>query len=178
MARYVALLRGINVGTAARISMPELRDIVSSLGYTGVRTHLQSGNVVFDSGKTLGAPAVTELESLIATRTGVSPRVVLVTADRFREIANENPLVDVADPARMVITFLDPMPDVAAIDRPSDTVLAPERLEIGRFALYQWLPDGVLKTKLPPRFAKQLGPAATARNLRTVSKVLAMLDED
>jgi len=48
--RYVALLRGINVGRAKRIAMADLRTLVESLGYTGVRSLLNSGNVVFDAG--------------------------------------------------------------------------------------------------------------------------------
>ncbi|MGH7659270.1 MAG: DUF1697 domain-containing protein, partial [Gemmatimonadales bacterium] len=44
--RHVALLRGINVGTARRVAMADLRALMESLGYTGVRTLLNSGNVV------------------------------------------------------------------------------------------------------------------------------------
>ena len=47
----IALLRGINVGTAKRISMAELRDLVESLGFRNSRTLLNSGNVVFTAAK-------------------------------------------------------------------------------------------------------------------------------
>ncbi len=45
--RFVALLRGINVGTAKRVSMTELRAVVESLGFRNAKTLLNSGNVVF-----------------------------------------------------------------------------------------------------------------------------------
>src|SRR6195952_6121633 len=45
--RYVALLKGINVGKAKRLAMADLRDLLGGLGYTDVVTHLQSGNVAF-----------------------------------------------------------------------------------------------------------------------------------
>jgi uncharacterized protein (DUF1697 family) len=47
MPRYVALLRGINVGGNKRVSMTRLREMLQGLGYTGVTTLLQSGNAVF-----------------------------------------------------------------------------------------------------------------------------------
>jgi uncharacterized protein (DUF1697 family) len=176
MARFVALLRGINVGTAARISMADLRGVVESLGYTGVRTHLQSGNVVFDADHPVGTAEVSRLESAVASASGVSPRIVVVAADRFRRIADDNPMGDAADPARMVVTFFDTVPEAARAERPSDAELAPERIVFGTDAVYQWLPDGVLKTKLPPRFIERLASVATSRNLRTVTKIVAMLD--
>jgi uncharacterized protein (DUF1697 family) len=47
--RYIALLRGVNVGRAKRIAMADLRKLVEDLGYTGVRSLLNSGNIVFDA---------------------------------------------------------------------------------------------------------------------------------
>jgi uncharacterized protein (DUF1697 family) len=175
--RYIALLRGINVGTAGRIAMADLRALVSDLGYSGVRTHLQSGNVVFDAESAVTDEAVRNLEAAIIDRTGVSSRVVLVPAVKFRRIARDNPLADAPDPSRMVVTFLDAVPPQESLVRPTDAELLPERLVFGAEAIYQWCPDGVLKTKLPPRFFAKLAPVTTARNLRTVTKLVAMLDE-
>ena len=55
MKRHIALLRGINVGTAKRIAMAELRAAMESLGYGNVKTLLNSGNAVFDA--PAGTPA-------------------------------------------------------------------------------------------------------------------------
>ncbi len=178
MARYVALLRGINVGRNARIAMADLRALVTELGYTGVRTHLQSGNLVFDSAEPVAASARAELEAAIVGTTGVASRVILLSAEWFRRIVAQNPLLDVAhDPSRMVVTFLDEMPDAGTIERPSDEELAPERLVLGSGAVYQWCPDGLLESKLPLRFWKQFAGPVTARNLRTVQAIAGMLDE-
>ena len=49
MTRFVALFRGINVGKAKRIAMADLRALLESMGYTNVRTLLNSGNAVFDN---------------------------------------------------------------------------------------------------------------------------------
>jgi uncharacterized protein (DUF1697 family) len=173
--RFVALLRGINVGTAARISMGDLRRAFESAGLLGVRTLLQSGNVVFDADT---APDPRSLEDAVHAATGVRAPVVVFDADRFRQIAAANPLLDVVDdPARAIIDFLDAPVDAAAVDRPSDDELAPERLVFGEHAIYQWCPDGVSASKLHPRFFARLGVTSTGRNLRTVDTLLAMLDD-
>ena len=173
--RFTALLRGINVGTAKRIAMADLRACFEAEGYTRVRTLLQSGNVVFDSPTPVDP---VRLESAIAEATGVRAGVVVVGARRFRAIVEENPLVGIADdPSRLLITFLDEVPDAAGIRRPSDEDLLPEIVVFGRHAIYQWLPRGVSDSRLPAGFAKSLGTVATARNLRTVEKIAALLDE-
>ena len=67
MARLVVLLRGINIGSRNRISMPELRKALEDAGYDDVRTYLQSGNVVLTS--TASPKKVArECERLIADR--------------------------------------------------------------------------------------------------------------
>ena len=151
--------------------MAELRAAFESLGFTDVRTLLQSGNVVFDSAS---QPVAERVETAVATATGVSPRVLVLSDAAFRAIVDANPLREVSvDHSKAVVTFLEAMP--ASVDRPVAADLAPEILEIGAHALYQWLPDGTLATKLKPAFYKPLG-LYTARNLRTVDKLIEMLD--
>jgi uncharacterized protein (DUF1697 family) len=48
-SRYIALLRGINVGGNTLIKMPDLKVCFESLGFTDVVTYIQSGNVVFST---------------------------------------------------------------------------------------------------------------------------------
>ena len=147
-SRSVALLRGINVGTSKRIAMPALRSVFEGLGATNVETYLQSGNVVFS-----GSLKPAALEAAVAAEFGVTPRVLVLTAAEFRRAASENPLLEsAADPSRLFVYFVDAVP--ASIEPP----------------------DGIGKTKVPPRFTKSLGPTATARNQRTVEALLAMLD--
>ena len=167
---YVALLRGINVNPSTRVAMADLRALVSELGYTDVRTILQSGNVILSSPS---APSASELDAAILARTGVRSRVVVLPLSEFAAIAAANPLLDVSDDlSKMVITFLDGDVDPLSVDRPSDEELAPERLVITRRAVYQWCPDGILQSKLKPSWWKQFAPLATTRNVRTVQRIL------
>lgn len=167
--RYVALLRGINVGGNNRIAMADLRAAFEALGCTDVVTLLQSGNVVFTSA---GFDRV-ELEDSIAAVTGVRVRVLVLTAGTFRAIAEANPLLDIADdPSRLVTTFLEAPPPAGL---PSAADLAPEVVVLTDRAMYQWSPLGVSKSKIPLSYSRALGPAATGRNQRTVEKLLALL---
>jgi uncharacterized protein (DUF1697 family) len=163
--QFVALLRGINVSTK-RLAMADLRAVYSSLGLNDVRTLLNSGNVVFS------APSVeaAALEAVVLSRTGIDSRTLVLTADRFRDIAAAVPYRDKPDHSRVVVTFFETVPSSLSV--PGD--LEPELISLGEHAMYQWLPDGVLATKLPPSFAKSLG-LTTARNLRTVDKLAALL---
>ena len=68
MPRYAVLLRGINVGSAKRVAMADLRELLTEAGFEDVRTHLNSGNVVL-TGKS--APPK-RIEKAITDRTGLS----------------------------------------------------------------------------------------------------------
>jgi uncharacterized protein (DUF1697 family) len=168
---YVLLLRGINVNPTTRVAMRDLQSIVAGLGYSDVRTILQSGNVLVTSA---AAPDVPELEKAITAGTGVQSKVVALPLATFRSLVDGNPLLDVSDDlSKMVITFLPAPIDPASIERPTDEQLEPERLVVVPTAVYQWCPSGILKSQLKPAWWKHFGPVLTARNVRTANRILA-----
>lgn len=174
--RYVLLLRGINVNPTTRVAMADLRDIIAGLGYSNVRTLLQSGNVILDSPK---RPDVAKIESAIASGTGVRSRVVALALAEFRALVEANPFLDASDDlSKLVITFLDDDIVPADIQRPADSELAPERLAITRRAIYQWCPLGILKSQLRPAWWRQFGVVATTRNVRTANRILEAADAE
>jgi uncharacterized protein (DUF1697 family) len=169
-ALYVALLRGINVGTAKAVSMADLTEVFERLGATGVKTVLRSGNVVFSGSLTPAA-----IEAAVFEATGVQSSVLVIDAATFRRIADADPLTEVAtDGSKSFITFLSEPPGPLELPRAED--LAPERIAVGKDAIYQWFPEGSLKTKLPTSFWKQFVGHLTARNRNTVQRVLALLE--
>lgn len=199
MTRCVALLRGINVGQAKAVPMPELRAVFESLGHRDVVTVLRSGNVVFDApdaacipdaadgvdgggGPSAAAADVLDtadlargIERAVAATIGVTAAVLVLDAATFRAVADENPLTARAsDPSRLITTFLFGTPP-AGLVIPDAAALAPEELAVGRLAIYQWLPDGVLQTKLRKSFWSQFDGPLTARNARTVEKLIALI---
>jgi len=168
VSRSVALLRGINVGTQPRIGMAPLRALFESLGASDVSTYLQSGNVVFSG--TVSAAAV---EQAVAAQFGVSPRVLVLTTAEFTAVAAEIPIREIADnPSRGFVYFMEVVP--ASVSVPDD--IEPEVFVVGKHGAFHWVPEGASQSKLKQSFFKTLGPTATARNLRTVDALLAMLD--
>ena len=78
-SHFVALLRGINVGGRNKVSMPELKSSLASLGLEDVVTYIQSGNVVFRSPTGDRKKLAARMERQIAEAFGVSPTVLLRT---------------------------------------------------------------------------------------------------
>jgi len=179
-ATHLALLRGINVGTAKRVPMAELKGALEDLGATDVRTLLNSGNVVF-SAKGRG-PTAERIQQAVQARTGVSARVTVLKAAEWRAIVEGNPLVDRCEnPSRMLVAVLADAADLpkakALVDKHRPGPDSKEAVAVGPRVLYLWCPDGLLDSPLAEAL---LGPAlkeaATSRNWGTALKLLAMLD--
>jgi uncharacterized protein (DUF1697 family) len=179
MARLVVLLRGINIGSRNRISMPELRTALEDAGYADVRTYLQSGNVVLTS--TASAKNVARAcEQLIADRFQLEIAVVARTRRELAKVVDRNPLERVAkDPKRYQVSFLETKPSAKIVHELEDVATDREEVvSIGR-EIYAWHPAGVARSKLWAKLAgKNLGVTATARNWTTVAKLLELADAD
>lgn len=172
MTRYVALLRGINVGRAKAISMSELSAVFVTLGFGAVRTVLRSGNVIFESTSERARAAV--IESAVFEATGVQSSVLVVEGEAFIVIAAANPIAGlVTDGSKYFVTFAEVMPP--ALIAPDVDALAPEVLAIGPSAVYQWMPLGALSTRVPRSFWTQFTGPVTARNGNTVDRIVALL---
>ena len=192
MATHVALLRGINVGGRNKVPMADLREVVTSLGHTGVTTYIQSGNVLFTTDSASTSELASALESAITDRFGIWASVVVLSRDDLARILQDNPYPDEPNPKLVHVVFLNGEPPaglreriaaaqsaVAAKGSP-DTVTA-----IGQ-ALFLHTPDGFGNSELaqslfriisPPAKEKRAGLAATARNWATATKLLALCDE-
>lgn len=172
----VGLVRGINVGGNARVAKADLAAAFEAAGFDDVVTLLQSGNVVFRCSAAPTAGDATTVTAALARSSGVEAGVVLLDEEDFRRRAAANPLLDISDDdSRLVVVFLDhPLPpDLVA---PTDDELAPERIRLGDRAIYQWSPLGISKSTVPAAFWRRVGQVATARNQRTVLRLLAELD--
>jgi len=179
MNRWIGLLRGINVGGANRLPMADLRDELERLGLASVRTYIQSGNVVFDSPHHDTAEALAgRIETAIEARHGFRPRVLVLSATRFRGAMEANPFPEgEPEPKTLHLFFLAGTPD--EVDLPAfQAVVSPtERFHLGDGVFYLHAPDGIGRSKLATRTEALLGVPATARNWRTVTKVWEMVEE-
>lgn len=166
MPRHIALLRAINVGGTGKLPMAELRALCEALGFTNVRTYIQSGNVVFDS-RLSAARAKRALEDALEQRLGKRHAALLRTADELAAIEARNPFPD-ADPKRVLVVFVDEPPPRAALT--GVKIPGREQLHLDGRELFIHFPDGMGTSKLKVPLANE----GTGRNLNTVRALLEL----
>ena len=99
MNRYIALLRGINVGGKNKIAMPALRAAFEKTGFSNVSTYINSGNVLF-SAEDSRLPALAQTcEAAILTAFGLAITVCVISADALAEALAHAPNWWDQDPA-------------------------------------------------------------------------------
>ena len=174
-ATHVALLRGINVGTAKRVSMGDLRGVMTGLGYGDVRTLLNSGNVVFSAPRRSGDQA-RRIQKEIETRLGVTSRVTVLTAAELDVVVRGNTLLNVAThPSRLLIGALATRDDRALLEPLTRKRWGLERLALGERVCYLWCPGGIIKSRLMKEVARAVGDAITSRNWSTIQKLHGLM---
>jgi uncharacterized protein (DUF1697 family) len=176
MARQIALLRGINLGSRNRVSMPDLRTALGEAGFEDVATLVQSGNIVLTSSKN---PKTLEREitELVLGAFGVESATVVRSRDELEGVIERNPIADgPSAPKLFQVTFCSGEPDAGAVAKLAGQDFGDEQVVvIGREA-YAWHPGGIQKSKLARELGKALGGAGTARNWNTVTKLLELAD--
>ena len=175
--RYVALLRGINVGTAKRVAMADLRAAVEGLGFHEVKTLLNSGNVVFRGEEALPADVAAAVEQAVFEVSGVLSKTVALTDADFRQVVAENSLADSPDPSRLLVMFLVNPDDRGELLALAKDDWSPEKVAVGSKAGYFWCPKGVLESRCLKAAGKVIGKDLTTRNWATVQKIRALLEK-
>jgi len=180
MPRYLALLRGVNVG-GKKLAMADLRDVAEQLGYTGVSTYIQSGNLLFSSAASDQAGLAGELEREIAGRLGVQCDVVVLTGADLNRVIADNPFPDEPNPRALhAVLHQDHVgPDgqaqlATALDRAIAKGCEDEAAAAGR-AVYLRTPNGIGRSELAVQLAR-VRKTGTARNWATVTKLMEMLE--
>lgn len=170
MKTWVALLRAVNVG-GFTLEMAAVRAACERAGFTDVRTHIASGNVVLrkagDEKK-----VKRELEAALGKLAGKPVGVVVRTGAELASVLAKNPFADAA-PNRVIVLFLDQAPSADAIKTAKN--VQGERIALGKRELYidYTGAGGQGKSKLQLAAAK----AGTGRNLNTVAKLADMAKE-
>lgn len=172
MTRYVALLRGINVGTAKRVAMATLRTTAADLGYTEVATHLNSGNLLLTTDEDAAA-VCRRLEEAIEQTFGLRSDVVVRTAAQLSDALAANPFPD-GDPSRVTIAFLAEPAAAGTAERLAALASEDEPFVISDHEVYVHYGHGQGDSRLAAKFAGTVGVSATVRNLRTVTKLVEL----
>jgi uncharacterized protein (DUF1697 family) len=188
MATHIALLRGINVGGRNKVAMAQLREVVASLGHTGVATYIQSGNVVFTAGSAQAdrAALASGLEKAIAGALGVAPAVVVLTREDLAQAMRDNPFAAEPNPKFVHAVFFADVPGgldeaiEAAMRRDAERGSGTGRAQVVGRTLFVHTPAGFGTSEMVLHLLnRRASPAwaGTARNWATVTKLAAMCEQ-
>jgi uncharacterized protein (DUF1697 family) len=170
---YVALLRGVNVGGRHRMAMAELRKRFEALGCHAVRTHIQSGNVIFDRAR---APGAGVIERDLVETFGFAVPVVLRSAVEMGAVVERAPFPGV-DRSKVHVAFLASPPEPSAVAACDPEPFLPERFAFTGSELYLYLPGGMAKTKLPTYLERRIKVPMTIRNWQTTATLASLATE-
>jgi len=181
--RYVALLRGINVGGRNRVAMADLRQIAASLGHTEIATYIQSGNLVFTSPDESAATLADALEREIARTLDVRPAVVVVSRADLARVIADNPFPGESNPKVLHAVFRreamtpDAIVTVAGAEQKARAKGCQDEVVVVGRTLFLHTPDGLGRSELAAQLARVGSQAeGTARNWATVTRLMDMLD--
>lgn len=180
MPVYIALLRGINIGPHKRMRMEKLRASCEALGFAGVKTYIQSGNVIFKAPKLSPAALAKQLGECIVKDFGFSSEVISRSREEMKAIVNSNPFLRERgiDPSKLHVVFLSQRPSAAALKKLQELTLAPDRVSSGDEEIYFYFPNGVSGSSLWKRpLDRVTGVAGTMRNWKTVTTLYQMATE-
>jgi uncharacterized protein (DUF1697 family) len=178
MAVYIALLRGVNVG-GNLLKMERLRVLWSELGFTDVRTYVQSGNVVFEA-ESSPARFLPAVERKLAGETRLPVSVLVRSAAAMGKLIAANPFLNEPgiDRTKLHVTFLGGAPTNEGVTKLKGINAAGDRFQISRQEIYLYCPGGYGNTKLSnTAIEKALSVRATTRNWNTVNKLCEMASE-
>ena len=180
MTRYCALFGSINVG-GNRLKMADLRSAMESEGFTSVETVVASGNVLFDHDERPSPGLEEKLSMLMRERFDMESAVMVRSRDELAAAVADNPFASEGEDKLVHTMFLTAQPPAEKFD---DLFAAyqgrgPERMAAGDRSLYIDFNTGVGDSRLTgPFIERRLGCKGTARNMRSIARIVAKLDEE
>jgi uncharacterized protein (DUF1697 family) len=174
MTRYVAFLRGVNVG-GVNLKMADVAAALEDAGFTAVKTVLASGNVLLESRSTVDAVR-RKAEQALRDAFGYDAWVLAYDLDTVAAISDGFPFEREVDGHHSYVTFVtdaDVLDELAAL---ADDAPAAEKIQRGTGVIYWQVPKtGTLDTTIGKTMGKKrYKSSTTTRNLRTLDKVLSV----
>ena len=174
MKIYIALLRGINVAGQKKIPMAALRDILAKTGLKNVKTYIQSGNVIFESAETDSRQLEDKIHNAIKTHFGFQVPILIKTNTELQQIFDACPFPE----EKKINSYFTPlftapeksqMEDLSKITHPNEAFIVTSN------CIYFYCSTGYGRAKYNNNFfERKLKTTATARNYKTMLKLLAM----
>ena len=172
--KYVAFLRGINVGGKNKIKMETLREVCVAQGFQNVKTYINSGNLVFETVENDDKKPAEKIESAIEKEFSLKIKVIVRTIDEIENLISNNPFTGQFENDKdLHVFFLD-----EELPNEKREILLSNNTENEQFAvqnreIFCLLKISVLDSLIGKDYiGKKLKVSATARNWRTVNKIL------
>lgn len=178
MNTYIALLRGVNVSGQKKILMAELRDLLADVGLENVQTYIQSGNVIFESSEENIQNLELNIHNAIKNYFGFEVAVLVLTPTRLKQVFDDCPFPE-EKKTNSYFTMLYDVPDNALVDEVSKLSYLNEEFVIMRNCIYFYSSIGYGRAKCNNIFfERKLKTTSTARNYKTMVKLMAMSTEN
>ena len=174
MSTYVALIRGINVGGIV-LKMEDLKRMLEYIGFSNVRTYIQSGNALFESGGSNKRKMEAEIAQEIKNKIDRDIVVIVKTAQEILRIAESHPLAHLGDPENLYVTVLSHDPAASDVEALMETMNEVDMHEVANRAVYTHYGKGYGTSKRSNNFIEKiLKVSATTRNWATMRKLAEM----
>jgi len=178
MTRYVALLRGINVGGKNLIKMPALEACFEENGFENVSTYIQSGNVLFESADSSSSKLTRRVEEMLAEAFDYVPTVVVRNRKQMRGIVERAPKGFGTEPKKYrydVLFLREPLTATAAMKH-LPTNPAVDQAHAGTGVLYvSRLAAKATQSRVNRIILSPIYPSVTIRNWNTTTKLLELM---
>ena len=175
---YIALLRGINVGGKKKVPMAQLRELMSGLGFTDVRTYLNSGNAVFTAPEADASELAARLEKALADHFGFDVDCFVIDGPYLRRVVDACPFpAEELEGKQLHVSFLSAEPSAEKFGEVDTGAFLPEEFRLGERAYYLYAPSGLGVSKLAVELGRAKyvkGLTVTSRNWNTVKALLEL----
>jgi uncharacterized protein (DUF1697 family) len=177
MKTWIALFRGINVSGNNTLPMADLREHLEGLKLRNVQTYIQSGNVVFNATAKTATSISKKIKQRIKERHRFDPNILILSQDDLVAAVKGNPFPKaLSDPKTLHFFFLAESASNPNTDAIKSARKVTEDYELTKRIFYLRAPEGIGRSKLAANVEKYLGVATTARNFRTVEKLMTMVE--
>ena len=176
MSRFVAFLRGINVGSHI-VTKEQLKEVFTSLGFHNVSTFGQSGNVIFETSNLAPEELKTKIENKLRTILSYEVSVFVRTISQLKHIIQHNPLKDPVEGTSSLVTFLSIAPAKVTFQLPLAIPKSTAQILMIRGSEVYSATHGGGEGALPnPFIESELKIKATTRNIKTIRRIVEKYD--
>ncbi|KAM3114670.1 DUF1697 domain-containing protein [Phormidesmis sp. 146-33] len=177
MEPHIVLFRGINVGGNNALPMLELVAVLEELGLSNIKTYIQSGNAVFQSKKINSEELSQKISTVIEKHCGFVAQVLILDVNELGNAIASNPFPEAeAEPNTLHCFFLLSLPEKPNLKALETVKKDSEQFKLIDKVFYLHAPEGIGQSKLAMKVEKTVGVAVTARNWRTVLKIMELVE--